>query len=116
MGYISMQVSARWEAFDLNDIHYSVITDGETPYTNVRLEYFKGEYSGDFVIPTSIDFYDDMDHCMYHYNVTELTNDYPSLDINVNNISWGSSSQGPYPEWNSEAPDNSTSTFWPSRP
>lgn len=72
IGCLSTQVSARWEGFEYNNIRYSVITDGETPNTNVRIESFTSEYSGDFVIPTSIDFYDNMDECTYHYNVTEI--------------------------------------------
>lgn len=72
IGCISTQVSARWSSFKLNEIWYSVIKDGETYTSNVRLTSFTYEYTGNFEIPESIDFYDSLDSCTYHYSVTEL--------------------------------------------
>ena len=72
IGCLSTQVSARWDGFEYNHIRYSVIKDGETFTSNVRLTSFTSEYTGYFEIPVYIDFYDSMDECTYHYNVTEI--------------------------------------------
>ena len=72
IGCLSTQVSARLGGFEYNHIQYSVIKDGETYTSNVRLTSFTSEYSGNFEIPEYIDFYDESDGGTYRYYVTEI--------------------------------------------
>lgn len=49
--------------------------------------------------------YDDMVMEDYHYNVSELADEFTAqtgIGVNVDKLYWQSSSQGPYPEWNLE--------------